>query len=151
LSWNAVSGATNYNIKYSPTAGGTFVTIGTSATPNFVDPNAINGLTNHYVVSALALGGESLNSAEVSAIAGSSTQPVIGGIVRTGGNGLSIIGSGTPSATYALFGSTNLADWSGATVINSGTFDATSGTCTNPVTIDPANRAMFFRLKSPYP
>src|SRR5437588_11558461 len=43
LSWNAVSGATSYNVKRSNTSGGPFTTIASRATPDYNDTNVIAG------------------------------------------------------------------------------------------------------------
>jgi N-acetylneuraminic acid mutarotase/Tfp pilus assembly protein PilE len=66
LTWNAVDGATNYNIKYSITNGGPYTTI-TSASTTFTHTGLTNNVTYYYVVSAVTSDGESANSVEVSA------------------------------------------------------------------------------------
>ena len=48
LTWNALPGATSYNIKRSATSGGPYSTISTSGTvtgTNYVDATAVNGMT----------------------------------------------------------------------------------------------------------
>ena len=60
------SGATSYNVKRSTTSNGevTFTNVtGTS----YTDTGLTNGTTYYYKVSALNAGGESTNSAQVSA------------------------------------------------------------------------------------
>ncbi len=65
LSWNAVSGATGYNIKRSTTSGGPYTTIDTGVTSTtYTDPGLSAGMEYFYVVSAVAGGVEGLNSAE---------------------------------------------------------------------------------------
>ncbi len=66
LNWNAVSGATSYNVKRS-TSSGTETTIASPGTNSFDDITAVNGTTYFYVVSAVGPGGEGANSSEVSA------------------------------------------------------------------------------------
>jgi hypothetical protein len=66
LTWNASSGATNYNIKRSTTSGAE-TTIASTAGTSYTDTNVFDGTTYYYVVSALNTGGEGLNSTEVSA------------------------------------------------------------------------------------
>jgi len=64
LTWNAVVGATSYNVKRSTNSGGTYTTIATGVvTTNYTDTVAV-GTIYYYVVSAVAGGLESLNSAE---------------------------------------------------------------------------------------
>ena len=68
LSWTAVNGATGYNVKRSTTSGGPYITVGPNVTPtSLTDSGLTNGTTYYYVVSALNAGGESANSAQVSA------------------------------------------------------------------------------------
>ncbi len=66
LSWNAVSGATSYNVKRSLTPGGPYETNATAST-SYVDSTAVNWTTYYYVVSAVNTVGEGANSSEVSA------------------------------------------------------------------------------------
>jgi hypothetical protein len=68
LTWSASVNATNYYIKRSTSSGGpTYTTIAATAGTSYTDTNVINGTTYYYVVSAVNIGGESPNSAEVSA------------------------------------------------------------------------------------
>ncbi|MES2923293.1 MAG: LamG-like jellyroll fold domain-containing protein [Verrucomicrobiota bacterium] len=64
LTWNAVAGATSYNVKRSTISGGPYVTIATGVVAtNFTDTVAAT-TGYYYVVSAVVGGLESLNSAE---------------------------------------------------------------------------------------
>jgi polygalacturonase len=75
LSWNPVTGATNYNLKRG-TVNGTYPTLFKNlAAPNYSDTNVTNAVTYYYVVSALGAGGESSNSPSVSAFPLPSNQP----------------------------------------------------------------------------
>ena len=71
LTWSSVSGATNYNVKRSTDIGsitnGSFTTIASTTATTYTDTNVSGGVTYYYVVSALNAGGESANSAAVSA------------------------------------------------------------------------------------
>jgi fibronectin type 3 domain-containing protein len=70
LSWNAVPGASAYNVKRSTTSGGPYTTIANRANPDCTDTNVSTGTTYYYVVSAVSAGGESENSAQSSATPG---------------------------------------------------------------------------------
>jgi len=71
ITWDAVPGATGYDVFWSATPGVTSSSamIGTSATSSFVDTEASGGgTTDYYKVSATDAMGSSPLSAEVSAI-----------------------------------------------------------------------------------
>jgi endoglucanase len=68
LSWDAVTSATAYNVKYATTNGGPYVTIASGiGVTSFTQTSLTNGTTYYYVVSATGSGGESVNSSQVSA------------------------------------------------------------------------------------
>ena len=65
LTWNAVTGATSYNVKRSTNSGGAYTTIATGVTTtNYTDTGLTVGVKYFYVVSAVVGGVESLNSTE---------------------------------------------------------------------------------------
>ncbi|MGB7768681.1 MAG: chitobiase/beta-hexosaminidase C-terminal domain-containing protein [Verrucomicrobiia bacterium] len=66
LTWSTVAGATSYNVKRSQSSG-TETTIASATSTSYTDTSVSNGTTYYYVVSAVNAGGESPNSAEVSA------------------------------------------------------------------------------------
>lgn len=71
LSWNAVSGATAYNLYRSPLSGGGWVKINDSPldSTDYMDSDVINGKNYYYVVTALDIvGNESVFSNEINAI-----------------------------------------------------------------------------------
>jgi len=69
LCWNAVSGASGYNVKRATTSGGPYglVAAGVTAT-TYLDTALTNGARYYYVVSAFNYGGESADSPPVSAV-----------------------------------------------------------------------------------
>jgi Fibronectin type 3 domain-containing protein len=68
LSWDAVTGATSYNVKRATTAGGSYTTIAQNITgTTYNDTSASAGVTYYYVVTAVTSDGESANSNEASA------------------------------------------------------------------------------------
>ncbi|GMB02268.1 hypothetical protein [Pelosinus sp. IPA-1] len=79
LTWNAVTGATGYNVKRSTTAGGPYTTIATKVTDTrYVDNTVTNGTTYYYVVTAVdASGNESTNSNEASATSVASSKAIL--------------------------------------------------------------------------
>src|SRR6185437_15289271 len=67
ISWTAATGATSYKVKQSLTQGGPYNNVGAPTSPTFTDTGLTDGTKYFYVVSAVNSGGESANSAEVSA------------------------------------------------------------------------------------
>jgi fibronectin type 3 domain-containing protein len=68
LNWNPVAGAAYYNVYRSQLVGGgpgaTYVALGSSGAPSFVDATAAPGQTFFYVVTASSGGTESASSNE---------------------------------------------------------------------------------------
>jgi hypothetical protein len=75
LKWNAVSGATNYNLKRGAASAGPWTTNFSVATTNYADAAVSNAVNYYYVVTAQAAGGESTNSSPANAIPLPSNQP----------------------------------------------------------------------------
>ncbi|MES2476014.1 MAG: rhamnogalacturonan lyase B N-terminal domain-containing protein [Verrucomicrobiota bacterium] len=68
LSWDAVAGATQYNVKRSLVSGGPYTSIASGITATtFADTGLAQDTTYHYVVSAVSAYGESADSGETSA------------------------------------------------------------------------------------
>jgi kexin len=69
LSWNAVSGATSYNLYWSTTSGVTKTngTKITSASPSLNHSGLVNSTAYYYVVTAVNAGGESAESSQATA------------------------------------------------------------------------------------
>lgn len=64
LSWDAVVGATGYNVKKSLKAEGPYATIASPTSPSYVDTGLKDGTTYYYVVTTVNAAGESANSNE---------------------------------------------------------------------------------------
>lgn len=67
LSWTASAGAASYHVKRGATSGGPYTQVGTPTASPYTDGSLTNGTPYYYVVSAVNAGGESPNSAEVTA------------------------------------------------------------------------------------
>jgi hypothetical protein len=117
LSWNAVDGASSYNIKRSTTAGGPYTTIATNVSgTSYVDNTVTNGTTYYYVVTAVNGTAESANSNEAPAtpivsapinliaIAGNSQVTLSWGSVSTA-TGYNVKRSTTAGGPYAVIAS----------------------------------------------
>ena len=71
LVWSRAAGAASYNVKRSITSGSGYTTVSSAGTvtgTNYMDATVTNGTTYYYVVSATNSAGESINSAQVSAL-----------------------------------------------------------------------------------
>jgi TatA/E family protein of Tat protein translocase len=66
ISWNAASGASNYNVKRSGSSGGPYALIASTANTNYSDEGLASG-TYFYIVTSVGSYGESAHSVEVSA------------------------------------------------------------------------------------
>jgi hypothetical protein len=89
LKWNAVNGATTYNLKRG-TVGGVYpAVVGGLTATNYADANVTNAVNYFYVVSAVGAGGESSNSFSVMAAPLPSNQPT-NIIVQAGGGQLQL-------------------------------------------------------------
>jgi fibronectin type 3 domain-containing protein len=67
LTWSAVNGAKNYNVKRATVNGGPYTTVANVTTPSFTDTGLVNDTTYYYVVSAVNVAGESADSSQASA------------------------------------------------------------------------------------
>ena len=59
LSWNLVTGATDYIVRRSTVSGSGYTVVGSPTEPAFSDSGLVNGTTCYYVVSAVNADGES--------------------------------------------------------------------------------------------
>jgi len=67
LSWGASAGASSYNVKRSSTSGGPYALIASTGATSYSDEGLALG-TYFYVVSAVGMSGESMNSVEVTGV-----------------------------------------------------------------------------------
>ena len=67
LSWNDVSGANRYNLKYATTSGGPYTSLGVFTETSFTHTGLSNGTTYYYVIDAANLYGTSPESHQVAA------------------------------------------------------------------------------------
>lgn len=68
LTWNALSGATSYDIKRSSVSGGPYTTLQNVSSPSYTDSNVDSGTVYYYTVSAVTASGPTANAdVEVSA------------------------------------------------------------------------------------
>ena len=91
LTWNAVLGATSYNVKRSTNSGGPYTTITTGVTTTTgTDTGLSVGVKYYYVVSAVSGGVESLNSSEAALRFPKLTGAIIGTAGSWGNSGNTI-------------------------------------------------------------
>jgi beta-galactosidase/beta-glucuronidase len=106
LSWNAVAGATSYNVKRS-TASGKETTIANVGEPHFADGGLDRGTTYYYVVSAVNGVGESADSSEIGVTP--PTSPNFTAIALSGTTLTLSATNGTSGGDYRLLMTTNVA------------------------------------------
>jgi DNA/RNA endonuclease G (NUC1)/fibronectin type 3 domain-containing protein len=104
LTWNAVSGATSYNVKRGTTPGGPYSTINSPGTNSYDDTSVLNGTTYYYVVSAVGAGGEGANSSEVSATPQAAPAAPAGLTATAGDSHVALSWTASPSATTYTVG-----------------------------------------------
>jgi DNA/RNA endonuclease G (NUC1)/fibronectin type 3 domain-containing protein len=103
LAWNAVGGATSYNVKRGTAPGGPYTTINSPGTNSYDDTSAVNGSTYYYVVSAIGIGGEGLNSSEVSATPQAAPAAPAGLTATAGDSHVTLSWTASPgAATYTV-------------------------------------------------
>jgi hypothetical protein len=144
LSWNASSGATSYKVRRATVSGGPYTMITNATSTRFADVSLVNGTTYFYVVSAVNISGESLNSTQVSATPSSPTPVSLSLSVSGGSLDLSWPADHTG---WRLQAQTNAARLG----LGTNWADVADSTNVNQLTIlmDPANGSVFYRLVSP--
>ena len=103
IAWSAAARATSYNVKRSYTSGGPYTTIASPTTASYVDNSVASGTTAYYVVSGVNWGGESANSAEVSAAPTAALPAAPTNLTANGSNeAVHLAWTASPSATTYL-------------------------------------------------
>ena len=145
LKWNAVPGATSYNLKRGTANGGPYPTVysGLVAT-NYSDAAVTNAVTYYYVVTAVS-GGESSNSLPASAVALPSSAPT--NIVVQAGTGQMQLSWPQDHVGWQLQIQTN----SATTGLGTNWVNVPGSAATNQVfiPINPSNGSVFLRLSYP--
>jgi hypothetical protein len=130
LNWSPSTGTVNYTLKRSLVGGGPYTPVsGGLTSTNYTDPGLTNGTTYYYVVSAVAAGCESTDSAQASATP-ASTPPVLVSIQSSGNNLAITWADGTLQSASNVTG-----PWS----------EVSEGT--SPWPIVPAAPQQFYRVK----
>jgi hypothetical protein len=161
LTWSASSGATSYHVKRATTSGGPYTQIAAPTSTSYTDTSLTNGTTYYYVVSALNSAGESVNSAQVSAVPSTPPPTTFGTWINVTPSGVDLTdtldcgnyGAVTvqadpahPSNLYTEFNCQGIwktadygATWAGP--INTGTNGAAVGDCSGGIAISPFSTA----------
>lgn len=138
LNWVPSESTASYNIKRATLSGGPYNTVGSATALSWVDAGLTNGTTYYYVVSASNAGGESADSAEVSATPQPASLPSpwmdqdVGVAVQWSGDAGDVGWPGSASFTagsYKVSGS-GIDIWNNADSFHFA-YRAISGDCTN--------------------
>jgi len=155
LNWNAVAGATAYNLKRSLTSGGPYtLLVGGLSTTSYPDTGLSAGTNYYYVVSAVFGADEGSDSTEVSAVASAPINPadVVMSSVGISSDGIggenmtmSVLNSGL-GHNYRVKAATDLAApvWVDAT----GVLPGNGGELQITIPINPAQPQRFYRLEA---
>ena len=138
LNWNASATATSYKVKRATTSGGPYTTITNVTGTACLDLALNNGTTYYYVVSAINISGEGVNSPQVSAIP-SSTVPV--NVSMSASAGALTLSWPTDHIGWRLQTQTNIAETNWVTI--------PSADMTNVFSIPTTNDRAYFRLIYP--
>jgi len=139
VTWNAVAGATSYNIYRSTSQGQQGTKVGASSSTSYVDSTAVNGVTYYYDVTADNVAGEGPVSAQstgvtpvipvvspgapsgLTAIAGNA-QVTLNWTAVAGANSYNVYRSTNPGSQGAKVGSSATTAFSDPTVVNGTTY-----------------------------
>ena len=113
LSWNAVTGASTYNVKRATNSGGPYTFLANVTATGYTDTGLANSGTYYYVVSALNWFDESSSSTEASAtltltyhapvLAAISNQTILAGRTLVISNSASDVDSPPQTLAFSLF------------------------------------------------
>jgi polygalacturonase len=146
LNWNAVAGATSYNLKRGTTSNGPCPTVLSGLdTTNYADAAVTDGVTYFYVVTAVVAGVESTNSTQASAAPLPSNQPA--NIVAQMGSGTLQLAWPQDHLGWRLQMQTNSP--SGGLGTNWVTVPNSTNVFQTNIIINPANGPVFLRLVYP--
>jgi len=144
LSWSASATATNYFVKLSLTSGSGYVTIATNASLTLTNTGLSNGTLYYFVVSGVNAAGGGANSTEASARPTSSAPTQLG--FGTAGNQLQFNWPADHTGWQLQSQTNSLAAGLGTNWVN---VAGSAQTNWVPLTVNPANGAVFFRLAHP--
>jgi beta-glucanase (GH16 family) len=130
LSWNAVPGATSYNVKCSTTNGGPYATIASPTTTGYTNTGLANGTTYYYVVSQVNPVAESTNSTQVSATPVCAPPAAPAGLTATAGDSLVALRWNTSSGATSYNVKRSLVNGGPYTLLSGG---LTGTNCTDSV------------------
>jgi hypothetical protein len=145
LNWNAVAGATSYNLKRGTTDGGPYPAIFSGiTTTNYSDAAVTNAVTYYYVVTAVS-GGESTNSLQASAAPLPSSAPT-NIVVQVDGGQLQLSWPQDHLGWHLQIQTNSLNAGLGSNWVN-----VPNSTATNQIfiPINPTNGSVFLRMVYP--
>jgi polygalacturonase len=146
LNWDAVTGATTYNLHRGTTNNGSYPTVFSGlTTTDYADTEVTNGATYFYVVTSVISDVESTNSSQVSATPLPSNQPANIGLQLVGNQ----IELAWPQDHLGWFLETQTNNQNHGLGTNWAVVSNSQLTNQYPIMLDPANGSVFFRLVYP--
>lgn len=139
LTWNAVSGATNYFLKRATSDGGPYAIIAEAPEPAWSDLIVTNNVTYYYVVSAMNPAGQSGNSSQVAVI-------ITPALTLVHGSGVFTLSWPAWASGYQVYAATNLTPPVAWNLVTN-TLQSNNGTFYMNLTA--SNGQQFYRLSGP--